>query len=378
MKGMTKDEFLERMFEHDPSIEFLSEYQGSKNPISCYCTKCTNKWTTKASNLLSGTRCPKMKYHEDYKREHSIKRYNERFAKIESDFMLMSEFSDWCEKIHVKCKTCGYEDDRLPRTILNGGVCPICDGKRRTRSLEEFVTLIPENVEIMSGYENIESRVSCRCKKCGNEWDCYAYNLRTGHGCKVCGYRIVSEKISYTKEQFDKKLADITQDVICIGDYTRTHNKALFKCCKCGYQFRATPHNVLQGSRCPKCSVVSKGEELVSKFLEENNMQYIPQMKFDGLVGVGGRKLSYDFYLPEYNILIEYQGIQHYQPIPLVSRQGLTPEEQFAIQINHDERKRNYARDNGFNLLEIPYQQIKDIPNIIKEIKEGGMTSAKR
>ena len=60
MKGMTKDEFLERMFEHDPSIEFLSEYQGSKNPISCYCTKCANKWTTKASNLLSGTHCPKM------------------------------------------------------------------------------------------------------------------------------------------------------------------------------------------------------------------------------------------------------------------------------------------------------------------------------
>ena len=302
----------------------------------------------------------------------------ERLKDSKTDYYVLEDFNGWDKPLAVECKTCGYGNTVRPRTILNSGVCPKCKGKRYTRTLDEFLKIIPESVEILSGYENIESRVKCKCKKCNNEWECYAYNLATGHGCKECGYEIASEKISYTKTEFDKKLIEVTNEIICIGEYTRTHNKALFECCKCGHQFRATPHNVLQGSRCPKCSVVSKGEELVSKFLEENNMQYIPQMKFDGLVGVGGRKLSYDFYLPEYNILIEYQGIQHYQPIPLVSRQGLTPEEQFEIQINHDERKRNYARDNGFNLLEIPYQQIKDIPNIIKEIKEGGMTSVER
>ena len=70
--------------------------------------------------------------------------------------------------------------------------------------------------------------------------------------------------------------------------------------------------------------------------------------------------LSYDFYLPIYNLLIEFQGIQHEQPIEYFGG-----EEQFEIQQEHDKRKREYAKQNNINLLEIWYYDIDNIEEIL-------------
>ena len=63
--------------------------------------------------------------------------------------------------------------------------------------------------------------------------------------------------------------------------------------------------------------------------------------------------LSFDFYVPQYNTCIEYQGVQHYKP---VERFG--GEEQFAIQQEHDELKRKYAKNNNFDLLESSLKEV--------------------
>ena len=62
------------------------------------------------------------------------------------------------------------------------------------------------------------------------------------------------------------------------------------------------------------------------------------------------RPLSFDFYVPQCNTCIEYQGIQHYKP---VERFG--GEEQFIIQQKHDMIKKEYCAKNNINLIEIPY-----------------------
>ena len=83
-------------------------------------------------------------------------------------------------------------------------------------------------------------------------------------------------------------------------------------------------------------------------------------MKFDGLVGVGGKSLTYDFYLPDNNLLIECQGKQHEKPIEYFGG-----EEQFKIQQEHDKRKREYAEANGYKLLEIWYYDYDNIDEIL-------------
>ena len=290
-----------------------------------------------------------------------------RLEKSKTDFYVLGEFSDWKTKLPVACKTCNYTGDRLPRTILNSGKCPVCDGKRRARTLEQVQELISPDIEIISGYEKVTSKVHCKCKIDNHEWDALVYNLINGHGCPKCRANKLSQTMRYSKDEVDQLIAEKNNTIVCIGGYVTTHQYALFKCLKCNRDFEATPHNVIQGSGCPHCSK-SKGEVAIKACLEENHIDYQPQKKFDNLLGVGGRNLSYDFFLPKQNLLIEFQGRGHYEPVWFHNREGLTAEEQFVKQQEHDKRKREYAVNNGYELLEISYREIDKIPEIIKAI----------
>ena len=58
--------------------------------------------------------------------------------------------------------------------------------------------------------------------------------------------------------------------------------------------------------------------------------------EFDGLVGLNNKNLSYDFYLPQYNLLIEYQGEQHEKPIDFTGKGMKYAKKRFQIQQEHD------------------------------------------
>ena len=102
---------------------------------------------------------------------------------------------------------------------------------------------------------------------------------------------------------------------------------------------------------CPHCIVpnISRGEVYVKNYLDKNKIKYIAQKKFDDLKDKNF--LSYDFYLPNYKILIEYQGIQHYRKIERFG--GI---DNFNKQQYHDYLKADYANKNGYKLLEINYR----------------------
>ena len=71
--------------------------------------------------------------------------------------------------------------------------------------------------------------------------------------------------------------------------------------------------------------------------------------------------MSYDFYLPEYNLLIEYQGQQHYEPV-----EHFGGEEKFRIQQERDKKKRKMAQEKNIELLEISYLDYDKIQNILE------------
>ena len=96
-------------------------------------------------------------------------------------------------------------------------------------------------------------------------------------------------------------------------------------------------------------------------FRNELKIEYFTQKKFDDLLGVNSGKLSYDFYLPKYNLLLEFQGSHHDGKSPRQS------EYQFKIQQEHDKRKREYAQNNGYDFLEIWYWDIRKIKEILTD-----------
>jgi len=130
--------------------------------------------------------------------------------------------------------------------------------------------------------------------------------------------------------------------------------------------------------RCPECQY-SKGEERISndfiskgfikidqkefELLDDNYNKdyYIHQMKYDRLLGVGNGLLSYDFYIPKLNLLIEYQGEFH------DGTAKNQTEEEFKIQQEHDKRKREYAQINNIILLEIWYWDFDRIEEILEK-----------
>ena len=89
-------------------------------------------------------------------------------------------------------------------------------------------------------------------------------------------------------------------------------------------------------------------------------------MKYDGLLGTGGRQLSYDFYLHGYNVLLEIQGQQHYHPVDFGGKGIEYAKKQFEKQKIHDKLKSDYARLHNIQLLEILYWDFDNIEQIIK------------
>ena len=112
--------------------------------------------------------------------------------------------------------------------------------------------------------------------------------------------------------------------------------------------------------RCSECQSF-KGEIRIKEYLANNNIEFIPQKEFDGLLGLKNGNLSYDFYLPQYNFLIEYQGEYH------DGNGGEYIKRKLKRQQEHDRRKREYAKNNKIDLLEIWYWDYDNIEKILEE-----------
>ncbi len=117
----------------------------------------------------------------------------------------------------------------------------------------------------------------------------------------------------------------------------------------------------MQGRTCMKCSKrTSKQEREILNILNKKHIKFVHQKKFAGCKDK--KLLSYDFYIPSKNLLIEYNGKQHYEPI-----EAFGGENQLHVQRHHDWLKRKFARDNHISLLVISYKDDKNIERILEE-----------
>jgi hypothetical protein len=204
------------------------------------------------------------------------------------------------------------------------------------------------------------------CKECNSEFTskvstrtCYSCNCPYCAGIKV--NKTNSLSVLYPdliKEWHPSKNEDLSLSMMHFG----SNKKAWWKCVENSeheWEARISTRTIRKYG-CPACAE-SKGEKRIRKWLEENNIRFTPQKEFKGLVGVGAGNLSYDFYLPKQNLLIEYQGQYH---DGTVKKQTA---EQYKYQLEHDKRKREYAHLNNIDLFEIWYWDFNNIEKILEE-----------
>lgn len=108
----------------------------------------------------------------------------------------------------------------------------------------------------------------------------------------------------------------------------------------------------------PELSYKSEGEIKIKKYLDDKNIFFSSQKIFDNCKYK--IKLRYDFYLPKYNTLIEFDGIQHFEPIEFFG--GIKEYNETKIK---DNLKNKYAKDNNIRLLRISYKELNNINEIL-------------
>lgn len=228
----------------------------------------------------------------------------------------------------------------------------------------DIVTLFDQRGYILlaNEYINAKSKLEYICpehQEHGSQYITYN-NLKQGFGCKYCGIerttnsrRLPFDKV---KEIFEK------HDMILLDQEYKNSNTPMKYICKhhveFGVQYMALSNAWKQ--HCPHCNTI-KGEDKISQYLLDHNIQFVSHKTYDDLRGIGGGKLSYDFYLPDFNLLIEYQGEQHERPVDVFG--GV---KQFQVQQEHDLRKRKYAKEHHIELLEIWYYDFQNLEKILE------------
>jgi very-short-patch-repair endonuclease len=124
--------------------------------------------------------------------------------------------------------------------------------------------------------------------------------------------------------------------------------------------FEQKIHKHLKGQGCSFCSSPSKGEDFIKSHLEEMKIKYIRQHSFYTCKFIN--KLSFDFYLPEYNTCIEFDGEQHFRPV-----KWFGGKEGYELNTKRDECKNKWCLENNVSLVRIKYNEIEKIQIILKE-----------
>jgi very-short-patch-repair endonuclease len=189
-----------------------------------------------------------------------------------------------------------------------------------------------------------------------------------GSGCPECSKLKMAKgaaSVRRTSETFIAKAQKVHGDRYDYSNtnYVQVHTKVWISCREHG-PFQRTPSDHVRGSGCPKC-IGSSGELHIIDLLTKLGIKFETQKTFEGCVSAtSGRPLKFDFYLPESNLLLEYDGEQHFRPAAWQKNQD--PDEQLAGIQARDEIKNQFCLERGRRLVRISYKD--SIDSRIKEV----------
>lgn len=268
-------------------------------------------------------------------------------------------------QIEIFCKKCDKTFKQTPKkhTVCKKG-CKECGNNNRRLGNDEF---IKRAIPIHNGsydyslvnYINAHTEVVIICEIHGEFKQTPDLHLNT-KGCKKC-FPIYKRDV----DEFTKLASDIHNNSDNKLDYSNVeyvnnYTSVEIICSEHGV-FTQTPKNHINKKYgCPKCSVKSKGELEIRKQLSLNELKHIEQKKFNDCVYKS--KLKFDFYIPKHNVVIEYDGIQHFESIEFFGGEEGLNETKLR-----DKIKDKYCKDNNIKLLRIPYWDFKNIEKIIKK-----------
>jgi very-short-patch-repair endonuclease len=239
--------------------------------------------------------------------------------------------------------------------------CPACANKRRAKfrssTREKFIS----SAQSVHGdkynydkahYISATTKVTITCPQHGDFQQVPNSHLRSG-GCPACGNVKRNLAQALTLEQFILRATRVHGDKYDYSkvNYVNYMTDVTIVCPKHG-SFRQAPSNHIAGGGCPGC-LQSNGEKAIAEILKSLGLRFFKQVRFPTCRAI--RSLPFDFYftLNGKRYLIEYDGRQHFEPA--FSRNTIKARQIFERTKRYDAIKDQWARDNGYVLIRIPY-----------------------
>jgi DNA-directed RNA polymerase subunit RPC12/RpoP/very-short-patch-repair endonuclease len=226
--------------------------------------------------------------------------------------------------------------------------------RRKKYSIEEvknFAIKEKNGLCLSEKYENNKANLIWKCGNCGHIFYNSFKNVKyLNNWCPSCSGKL-NNNINIAKNIAKER------NGFCLSEtYKNNKTKLIWKCKKCYNIWEARLDRIKAGTWCPNCKK-SHGETKISNILDSLKIKYNQEYIFNDL-----RNRRYDFYLIDYNILIEFDGVQHFQIYG-----KYTPDNETLIKKQkYDIEKTLFCIKNNIKLLRICYKNIKDIEYYIK------------
>lgn len=333
----THEEFIGELAVKNPNVLILGQYKNANTKVKCRCKICNNEWDMRPIDLLHNHGCPRCankgtsflerfvynSFRCVYPKYKVYSRYTKTInmeldiyiphlrlaiepgswywhkSKIENDTkkrkickengitlitiydcypyirkpyrnncytssldLGRSENLDELKNIITKI----YEEQGLNVQKLNDCFEKIYQKAivdRNSFNYLERIQKIAPSIEIMEPIYSRDQKVLFKCKKCGYNWKTRASVIINGHGCPNCKGTAKKDTATFIKE-----LEQINPNIIILGEYRSAIKPIKCKCRICSHVWEPTPHKLLLGRGCPKCSII-KQRKTDEKFKNE-------------------------------------------------------------------------------------------------------------
>jgi len=369
-KRKTTEQFKNEVFELvGNEYMVLGEYIKSDKKIKMKHEKCGHEYYVQPNNFLSGNRCPKC--------NGKIKKTTEEFKKevydlVGDEYKVLGKYKNTNTKIKIKHNKCGHIYEVKPYSFLEGNRCPECGQElinfKNTKTTEQFkqevFDLVCNEYSLLGEYTKSSVEIKMKHNKCGNIYEVKPNDFLQGRRCPICTKK---ERLKQKDVEFKQKVYKLVGDEYTfLEDYKGVQTKIKVRHNTCGNEYYVRPHDFIKnGTRCPICRRSSKGEQKIAAILKSMKIRYCTEKTFEDLKDK--ILLRFDFYLPEYNLLIEYDGHHHFKPVRFNGISEEVAEENFKNQKIRDKMKNKYCKENNIKLLRIKYTDFDKIRKILKE-----------
>jgi hypothetical protein len=326
----------------------------SKIEFQCLVNSCQYIWQATTATIINrNSGCPKcanvLPLNNDILDQRLIGREIERIG----------YYINCSTKIEFQCLVCHNLWKATPNSILNNVGCPKCGGSSPLNNDLIDQKLFDRNIKRVGNYINNKISIDFQClmEGCHYIWKTSPGAILRDTGCPSC-----AGLLPLTNNIIDQRL--IGRNIKRLGNSINSSTKIEFQCLieDCKNIWKAKPGNIVSGNNtgCPICNKIGKNEKLVLNVLVRNNIQFEQQKAIREIIPSENNRFRVDFYISSKNIIIEYNGVQHYQPVRFGGIEQDIAEINFIKQQARDKYVEQFCINNDIKLFTIDGRKYKN------------------